>query len=227
MKSLVGLFVLMMSLKALAGDSAPTLQYQVKPVYPKELQRIGLPGEVRTRFKVNPDGSVADLEILYSTHPEFAGAALKAMSEWRFSAWKQEEGGPKHMVFFSPLVFTVSDTREALGNMRHFDLKGATCRTLNNEVSRFNWRNLNVLSGGLTLFMVTRNRLIDLDIAKKLSTEQLSETLFDLAHGMAQTIKTCQAKPGSLFLDALAESVKARLVVTGHKDQLQLADKPL
>lgn len=75
--------------------------------------------------------------------------------------------------------------------------------------------------------MVTRNRLIDLYVAKKLSTEQLSETLFDLAQGMTQTIKTCQAKPGRLFLDALPESVKARLVVIGHKHQLQLADKHL
>lgn len=44
MKKWIGLVVLAVSLKGWAGDFVPSLHYLVKPAYPQELERVGLPG---------------------------------------------------------------------------------------------------------------------------------------------------------------------------------------
>lgn len=73
--------------------------------YPAEAQEAGLEGRVFTRFIVNDDGSVSDVEILRSVHPLLDAEAVrvvKAMPKWT----PGKVGGKAVKVRYSlPLVF--------------------------------------------------------------------------------------------------------------------------
>ena len=227
MKKWIGLVVLAVSLKGWAGDFVPSLHYLVKPAYPQELERVGLPGEVRAKFKVNADGSVVDPKILYSTHPEFAGAVLKVVREWQFASWTPGNGNPQQVEILSPLVFSLNDSPEARGRLQGVDLAGATCRKHVEEIHRFERRNLKMPLGELTLFMVARSRLIDLYVAQDLTLEQLSEALYELSQGMEKISRTCEKKRGSRFVDTLPEGVKDLLARSLERDHIQVASEML
>ena len=212
MKCFVLLVGLLMCLSAGADTFVPSLIYQVKPQYPIELQRMGMSGVVRAHFRVSAQGSVVDPNILYSTHPAFSSATLDVIREWRFSSWPLEGDNPKQVEMIAWLVFSLGEGRAAVGDIRTFDLGGATCLHLNNEIAQHRRRNINAPLNQLTLFVVTQNRLIDLYVEKKLSTQEFSDAMFDLSQGMIKTTLTCQKKVSRPFVEALPQSVQALLV---------------
>lgn len=65
---------------------APRKLNHVSPVYPTAMQEAGLQGVVPLEALIARDGSVASVWILSAqVHPEFAAAAARAVSQWRFS----------------------------------------------------------------------------------------------------------------------------------------------
>lgn len=65
-------------------DRAPRPVAQKTPVYPFELRRAGIGGEVAISFVVGTDGAVHDARIEHFTHEAFAAPALEALRQWRF-----------------------------------------------------------------------------------------------------------------------------------------------
>jgi protein TonB len=65
-------------------DKKPTPTFQPRPVYPFELKRLGVEGEVLVRFVVDSQGNVRDPEIIRSTNPGFDDAVITAVLKWRF-----------------------------------------------------------------------------------------------------------------------------------------------
>lgn len=63
----------------------PTPIAQPTPVYPPELLRNRITGEVVVQFVVRPDGSVDRAFVERSTNPGFDEAALRAVRRWRFT----------------------------------------------------------------------------------------------------------------------------------------------
>jgi protein TonB len=57
---------------------------QAPPVYPPELRKARLEGQVVIDFVVEENGRVADARVDRSSHPEFEKAALEAIRKWRF-----------------------------------------------------------------------------------------------------------------------------------------------
>ena len=96
MKHLMGLAVLFMMFDSWAQNFPPSPVYLLEPTYPNELMRLGIVGDVRVRVLVNPDGTVVNPVILYSSHPEFAGATLKAVRAWRLAGPVARQGRPVH-----------------------------------------------------------------------------------------------------------------------------------
>lgn len=209
MKWLVIAAGMLMALDAQAVSLEPALVYQVKPEYPKEMQRAGLTGEVRVQFIVNADGSVVDPKILYSTHPDFAGATLGAVSQWRFASWPLEGDNPKQIDMVAPLIFNFDTSTGNTATKPAMDLDSATCRQLNTEVDENVRRRANKPLSQLKLFKLTRSRLIDGFIAKKYSSDQLAVGLYDLSQGLINVVRTCQRKVSRPFVDMLPESTKA------------------
>lgn len=208
-KCLVVLVGLLMCLNAGADTFAPSLIYPVEPQYPTELQRMGMSGLVRVHVMVSAEGSVVDPNIFYSAHPAFSSATQDVIREWRFSSWPPEGDSPKQVEMIAWLVLSLGEGRAAVGDIRTFDLGGATCLQLNNEIAQHRRRNINVPLTQLTLFAVTQHRLIDLYVEKKLSAQQFSDAMSDFSQGMIKTTRTCQKKVSRPFVEALPQSVQA------------------
>jgi protein TonB len=64
------------------GDLLPIMR--ATPLYPPAAERRELEGRVTVEFTVMPDGTVADVGIVHSTHPIFDRAALDAAARFRY-----------------------------------------------------------------------------------------------------------------------------------------------
>jgi protein TonB len=69
-------------------DEPPAAILQIKPVYPYELLRAGIAGEVTLELTIDPQGNVRDVIILSSSHREFEENARQALLRWKFKPGK-------------------------------------------------------------------------------------------------------------------------------------------
>jgi periplasmic protein TonB len=70
-------------------DQDPVATFQPKPIYPYELRRLGVTGEVQLGFIVTAAGTVRDPYIIRSSRREFEDAALQAVLKWKFRPGKK------------------------------------------------------------------------------------------------------------------------------------------
>ena len=89
-------------------DQAPTPRLQSKPVYPFEMRRAGIEGQVLVGFIVDAKGSVREAYPIRSTHREFESAAVQAVSKWRFRPGKKG-GRSVNTRMQVPIVFSITD----------------------------------------------------------------------------------------------------------------------
>ncbi len=67
-------------------DVIPAPTYKRNPQYPYRARRMGLEGEVKIQFTVDPEGLVSDIVILEATPSDvFDEAVLDAVSSWQYS----------------------------------------------------------------------------------------------------------------------------------------------
>jgi protein TonB len=62
---------------------------RANPVYPFEMKRAGIPGEVVLRFIVDTNGDVRDVEVISSTQREFESPAIQAVLKWKWKAGRK------------------------------------------------------------------------------------------------------------------------------------------
>jgi TonB family protein len=56
----------------------------VRPVYPSHLQEAGITGNVGLKAVISTDGTVREVTIEKSAHPELDASAMEAVRQWRF-----------------------------------------------------------------------------------------------------------------------------------------------
>jgi protein TonB len=89
-------------------DQIPVARVQPPPIYPYEMRRAGITGEVNVGFIVDSDGNVRDAYPISSTHREFEVPAVQAVSKWKFRAGRR--GGKAVNTRMSvPIVFSFND----------------------------------------------------------------------------------------------------------------------
>lgn len=89
-------------------DQTPVPRFQAKPVYPFEMRRAGIAGEVVVDFIVDTSGDVQNAYASRSSQREFEAAAVQAVSKWKFKPGRK--GGrdvPTRMQV--PIVFTLNE----------------------------------------------------------------------------------------------------------------------
>jgi len=89
-------------------DQIPVARVQQQPIYPYEMRRAGITGEVNIGFIVDSNGDVRDAYVISSTHREFEQPAVQAVSKWKFRPGRK--GGravPTRMSV--PIVFSFND----------------------------------------------------------------------------------------------------------------------
>jgi len=61
----------------------------VDPEYPAELEELRLPGLVRIRITVDPEGVARQPQVLFASHPAFVESALRAIERAQFAPTRQ------------------------------------------------------------------------------------------------------------------------------------------
>ncbi len=89
-------------------DQSPVPRFQQKPIYPYEMQREGMNGEVNVGFIVDLNGDVRDAYVMNSTRREFEAAAVQAVSKWKFRPGRKG-GRPVNTRMSVPVVFNIQD----------------------------------------------------------------------------------------------------------------------
>jgi TonB family protein len=56
----------------------------VAPVYPASLQDAGIAGRVVLRGTIGTDGTLHDIQVIRSAHPDLDNAAVEAVRQWEF-----------------------------------------------------------------------------------------------------------------------------------------------
>lgn len=87
-------------------DRQPTTRVAPNPVYPYELRRQGIKGNVRVRFAVDESGSVYQVDILESSHPEFSRAVREAVMKMKWTPGTKN-GRPVRFLFERPYAFNL------------------------------------------------------------------------------------------------------------------------
>jgi len=89
-------------------DQAPTPRFQSNPIYPFEMRRAGIEGQVLVGFIVDSKGSVREAYSISSSHREFESAAVQAVAKWRFRPGKKG-GRAVNTRMQVPIVFSITD----------------------------------------------------------------------------------------------------------------------
>jgi TonB family protein len=85
-------------------DGTPRCIRQGKLLYPNELKRFKLSGEVRLVVLIRKDGTVKVLEVQKSTHPAFERAAIQAAETSLYES-PRRNGEAVAVRFFLPVKF--------------------------------------------------------------------------------------------------------------------------
>lgn len=216
MKYAILVVLLFVALSVWAHHPPPVMEYQLEPEYPQEMQRAGLSGEVRVRFMVNEAGEVLSPQILYSTHPDFAGATLKVIPKWRFFARPLGSKPPMHTEVTTALVFNYTSYRPGRG-YESPELNIAKCLHLNREIESLIRRNINMPLADLSIFRATRSRLIDGYVQGKYSSDQLAMGLYELSLVSKSMARKCQRKASHSFVQMLPGTLQELLKVGSVK----------
>lgn len=90
------------------ADVFPAVRTQVVPVYPLELRRASITGEVLVDFYVKTDGTVANVVAIRATDIQFATAAVAAVQSWTFVSGRRN-GALVTTHLQVPIIFTLNN----------------------------------------------------------------------------------------------------------------------
>lgn len=89
-----------------ALDQRPEARVRINPVYPFDMRRTGVRGEVHVGFIVDSQGNVVDPYIVRSSHSGFEQAAIDAVLKWRFRPGRKG-GAAVNTRVVQPLAFNL------------------------------------------------------------------------------------------------------------------------
>lgn len=87
-------------------DRRPVARVQSPPQYPFEMRRDGITGQVVVDFIVDANGDVRNAYAVSSTRSEFETAAVRAVSQWKFTPG-QKAGRAVNTHMQVPIVFSL------------------------------------------------------------------------------------------------------------------------
>lgn len=70
-------------------DQQPQPKFRAKPVYPFDMRRAGISGEVLVEFICDTEGNVVNPFVVRSSQREFESAAVQAVAKWKFRPGKK------------------------------------------------------------------------------------------------------------------------------------------
>lgn len=188
---------------ALASEKFLIPENNPKPVYPRMLQRAGITGEVKVSFIARADGSVSDIRIRESTHPDLAEAVRAAIAQWRFKPWVVEGDKPEEQENVAPMIFHLEDHPLHINQW----LKTVKCRAVNENLgnmSEFDWVDSSV-------FAYTRAYLSNSITRHQLSDEERLAMIAKMNQRVPTIVRGCRDNPTRKFMSLLPVEIRELL----------------
>jgi protein TonB len=89
-------------------DQQPIATYQPHPLYPYDMKKQGISGQVVVEFILNAEGNVQSAFAVSSTQHEFEASAIQAVSKWRFRPGRRG-GRAVNTRMQVPIVFSLNN----------------------------------------------------------------------------------------------------------------------
>jgi periplasmic protein TonB len=89
-------------------DQQPVPTYQPHPLYPYDMKKQGISGQVVVEFILNAEGNVQSAFSVSSTQHEFEASAIQAVSKWRFKPGRRG-GRAVNTRMQVPIVFSLNN----------------------------------------------------------------------------------------------------------------------
>ncbi len=103
-------------------DEEAKIYRRPNPSYPTKLWKDGITGVVELQFVVSKLGTVDEVWVMNSAHPDIAKACVLAMEDWRFEPGKW---GDSLTRYYASEVFEFPPKGRALWNQMTFDSTGS------------------------------------------------------------------------------------------------------
>ncbi|MFM9381323.1 energy transducer TonB [Pseudomonas sp. UV AK001] len=188
---------------ALASEKFLIPENNPKPVYPRMLQRAGITGEVKVSFIVRADGSVGDITIRESTHPDLAEAVRVAIMQWRFKPWVVEGEKPEEQEIVAPMIFHLDEQPLHINQW----LKAVKCRAVTDSLgnmSEFDWVDSEI-------FVYTRAYLSNSINRRQLSDEERLAMIAKMNKRVPMIVRSCRENPAQEFMSLLPVEIRELL----------------
>jgi len=88
-------------------DRPPQARFKASPMYPLDLRRSNIEGEVEMLLYVDTYGRVIDVRVLKASNPGFINAAVDAARKWRFEPGVRK-GATVSFKMVLPMNFTIN-----------------------------------------------------------------------------------------------------------------------
>ncbi|WP_405122679.1 energy transducer TonB [Pseudomonas sp. M20] len=196
MRWIVALFLLSVSGVVQAAGALLIPEDNPRPIYPLALFRAGVTGEVKARFVVRADGSVSEISILKSDHPDLAEAVRVALAQWRFKPWAVEEDKPEKQEVVAPMVFRLDLDQPIHVNQQ---LKVLRCRSVNENlanIAEYSWIDS-------AAFVQTRAYLTNVFHKTQLPDEQRLAMIAKMNKRVSMIVRSCRESPTRKFVSLL------------------------
>lgn len=188
---------------ALASEVFLIPENNPKPAYPRMLQRAGITGEVKVSFIARADGSVGEIKIRESTHPDLSEAVRVAIAQWRFEPWVVEGEKPEAQEVVAPMIFRLEDHPLHINQW----LKTVKCRAVNENLgnmSEFDWVDSSV-------FAYTRAYLSNSITRHQLSDEERLAMIAKMNKRVPMIVRGCRESPTRKFMSLLPVEIRELL----------------
>ncbi|WP_460926737.1 energy transducer TonB [Pseudomonas sp. MC6] len=204
MRWIVALFLLSVSGVVQAAGALLIPEDNPRPIYPLALFRAGVTGEVKARFVVRADGSVSEISILKSDHPDLAEAVRVALAQWRFKPWAVEEDKPEKQEVVAPMVFRLDLDQPIHVNQQ---LKVLRCRSVNENlanIAEYSWIDS-------AAFVQTRAYLTNVFHKTQLPDEQRLAMIAKMNKRVSMIVRSCRESPTRKFVSLLPVEIRELL----------------
>ncbi|MNB60813.1 transport protein TonB [compost metagenome] len=189
---------------ALASEVFLIPENNPQPIYPLELQRAGVTGEVKVSFIASADGSVSEISIRESTHPDFSDAVRDAIAQWRFKPWTVEGNKPEQQEIIAPMIFRLDLDLPIHVNQQ---LKALRCRTVNENlanIAEYSWIDSAV-------FAQTRAYLSNVFHKTQLPDAQRLAMIAKMNRQVEKIVRACRQSPTRKFISLLPAEIRELL----------------
>jgi TonB family protein len=204
MRWIVALLLLSVSGVVQAAGALLIPEDNPRPIYPLALFRAGVTGEVKARFVVRADGSVSEISILKSDHPDLAEAVRVALAQWRFKPWAVEEDKPEKQEVVAPMVFRLDLDQPIHVNQQ---LKALRCRAVNENlvnIAEYSWIDS-------AAFAQTRAYLTNVFHNTQLPDAQRLAMIAKLNRQIETIVRACRESPTRRFMSLLPAEIRELL----------------